>query len=55
MDDVEADKEMIWMRDFMSELGLRQDQFLPHYNNQSVIHLAKNVAYHSQTKHIQSR
>ena len=52
---VEAGKELIWMRDFLSELGMKQGTFLLHCDNQSAIHLAKNVAYHSRTKHIQRR
>ena len=52
---VEAEKELIYMRDFLRELGMKQEKFLLHCDNQSVIHLAKNVAYHSRTKHIQRR
>ena len=52
---VEAGKELIWMRDFLSELGMKQEKFLLHCDNQSAIHLAKNDAYHSCTKHIQRR
>ena len=47
MDVVEARKEVIWMRDFMSESGMKQAQIVLHCNNQNVIHLAKAVAYHS--------
>ena len=43
------------MKDFIGELGIRQEEFRPHYNSQSVIQLAKNAAYHSRTKHIQRR
>ena len=46
-------KEIIWMRDFIGVLGMQQGQFRLHCDNQSVIHLGKNVAYHSRTKHIQ--
>ena len=52
---VEADKEIIWMRDFISELGMQQEQFRLHFDNQSDIHLAKNATYQSRTKHIQKR
>ena len=52
---VEVGKEIIWMSDFTSELGMRQEQFRLHYDNKSVIHLAQNAAYHSITKHIQRR
>ena len=49
---VEARKEQIWMKNFFSELGVMREKFLHHNDNQSVIHLAKNAAYHSCTKHI---
>ena len=52
---VEADKELIWMKNFLNELGMNQERFLLHCDNQSVIHLAKNDAYHSRTKHIRRR
>ena len=52
---VDANKELIWMRNFLSELGMKQRDFLLHCDSLSAIHLAKNVAYHSQTKHIQRR
>ena len=52
---VEASKELIWMKSFLSELRMKQEEFLLHYDNQSCIHLAKNVVYHSQAKHIQRR
>ena len=49
---VEAGKGLIWMNNFLSELGMKQEKFLLHCNNQSAIHLAKNAAYHSRSKHI---
>ena len=52
---VEAGKELIWMRNFLTELGMKQKEFVLHCDSQSAIHLAKNAAYHSQTKHIQRR
>ena len=55
MTTMEAGKELIWMRHFLSELGMKQEKFVLHCDNQSAIHLAKNVAYHSRTKHIQRR
>ena len=51
MASMEVGKEVIWMRDFIEELGIRQEYRL-HYNSQSVIHHAKNVAYHCKMKHI---
>ena len=52
---VEAGKEVIWMKHWIGELGIRQEEFWLHCDNQSVIDLAKNAAYHSRTKHIQRR
>ena len=52
---IEASREIIWMRDFINELGIREEYFLLHCDNQTTMHLAKNVAYHSRTKHIQRK
>ena len=51
----EAAKEMIWLQFFMEELGHPQKDNFLHTDSQSVIHLAKNLALHSKTKHIQLR
>ena len=37
-----AKKEFIWMKNFLRELGMKQEKFLLHCDNQSAIHLAKN-------------
>ena len=52
---VEAGKEILWMKDFIGELGIQQDEHRLYCDSQSAIHLAKNAAYHSRTKHIQRR
>ena len=52
---VEAGKEVLWMKDFISELGIRQDEYRLYCDSQSVIHHAKNAAYHSRMKHIQHK
>lgn len=52
---VEAGKELIWMRNFLEELGLDQGNYLLHCDSQSAIHLAKNATFHSRTKHIKRR
>ena len=44
---VEADKEVIWMKDFIRGFGIGHEEFQLYCDNQSVIHLAKNAAYHS--------
>ena len=41
------------MKIFLSELSMKQEKFLLHYDNPNAIHLAKNVAYYSQTKYIE--
>ena len=52
---VEAGKEVLWMKDFISELGIRQEEYRLYCHNESVIHLEKNATYHSWTKDIQRR
>ena len=48
----EATKEMIWLQFFLEELGHpRKDNYL-FTDSQSAIHLAKNLALHSKTKHV---
>jgi hypothetical protein len=51
----EASKEMIWLQRFMEELGKKQENSRLYCDSQSAIHLAKNSAFHSKTKHIQLR
>ena len=51
----EAGKEVLWMKDFIGELVIRQEEYRLYWDTQSAIHLAKNAAYHSRTKHIQRR
>ena len=48
----EASKEMIWLQRFMEELGKKQENNKLYCDSQSAIHLAKNSAFHSKTKHI---
>ena len=38
---VEADKEIIWVKGFIRDLGIRQEEFRLYYDNHSAIHLAK--------------
>jgi hypothetical protein len=51
----EASKEMIWLQRFMEELGKKKENSRLYCDNESAIHLAKNSAFHSNTKHIQLR
>ena len=50
----EAGKEMIWLHGFLDELGKKQEMDILHSNSQSAIFLAKNSAFHSKSKHIQT-
>lgn len=47
-----ASKEMIWLQRFMDELDKKHDMGTLYSDRQSAIHLAKNSAFHSRTKHI---
>ena len=51
----EATKELIWLKNFLSELGLKQEDCALHCDNESAVHLAKNPVFHSRTKHIKLR
>lgn len=48
----EASKELIWLQSLLAELGFKQVLNVLHSDSQSAIHLAKNSAFHSRTKHI---
>ncbi|CAL5378711.1 unnamed protein product [Camellia sinensis] len=51
----EARKEMLWLKRFLQELGVKQEKFVVHCDSQSAIDLSKNSMYHSRTKHIDVR
>jgi hypothetical protein len=51
----EASKELIWLHGLLTELGFEQEMNVLHSDSQSAIHLAKNSAFHSRTKHIDLR
>jgi len=51
----EASKELIWLQGLLTELGFKQEMNVLHSDSQSAIHLAKNLAFHSRTKHIDLR
>ena len=51
----EAGKEMIWLHGFLDELGKKQEMGILHSDNQSAIFLAKNSAFHSNSKYIQTK
>eukprot|EP00253_Pinus_taeda_P024142 PITA_24142 len=47
-----ACKEAIWLKGLFGEFGRLQDSIKLFCESQSAIHLAKNLAYHSKSKHI---
>jgi hypothetical protein len=51
----EAGKEMLWMKQFLQDLGLKQDEYVVHCDSQSALDLSKNSTYHSWMKHIDVR
>ena len=50
----ETSKDILWMKSFFKELGLKQDAYVV-YCDGSAIDLRKNATYHSRTKHIEVR
>ena len=51
----EAGKKMIWMIDYLEELGRKQCKKILYIDSQSAVQLMKNLVYHSRTKHIRRR
>eukprot|EP00253_Pinus_taeda_P020499 PITA_20499 len=47
-----ACKEAVWLKGLLGEFGRLQDNIMLLCDSQSAIHLAKNPAYHSKSKHI---
>ena len=46
---------MIWLHGFLDELGKKQEMSILYSDSQSAIFLAKNSAFHSKLKHIQTK
>ena len=51
----EAGKEMIWLADYLEELGKKQSEKILYLDSQSAIQLVKNPVYHLKTNHIRRR
>ncbi|GAA0185895.1 transmembrane signal receptor [Lithospermum erythrorhizon] len=51
----ECDKEMLWLKKFFRDVGVKQDKFIILCDSQSSIHLRKNPYFHSKSKHIKIR
>lgn len=49
---VKASKELLWLRKFEMELGVKQESYVLFCDNQSPIHLSKNSSFYSRSKHI---
>jgi hypothetical protein len=47
-----ASKEVVWLQRLCSSIGLVQQAVRIDCDNESAIILAKNLTYHSKTKHI---
>lgn len=52
---IEKSKELLWLRKFAMELGVKQEKYVLFCDNQSVIHLLKNSSFHSMSRHINVR
>ena len=48
----QACKEAIWIKRLMDELGHKQEKIVLFCDSQSALHIARNPAFHSRTKHI---
>ena len=46
---------MLWLKRFLQELGLKQDEYVVNCDSQSAIDLSKNSMYHSRSKYIEVR
>ena len=51
----EVEKEMIWLHGFLDELDKKQEMGILHSDSHSAIFLAKNLVFHSKSKHIQTK
>nr|GEZ81702.1 retrovirus-related Pol polyprotein from transposon TNT 1-94 [Tanacetum cinerariifolium] len=52
---VEAGKELVWLKNFLEESDRAQTECVLFCDNQSAIHLTKNLVLHCRMKHIKIR
>ena len=52
MEDTHISKRAIWLQRLCSKIGFKQQAVRIDCDSQSAIFVAKNLAYHSKTKHI---
>ena len=45
----EAGKKMLWLKQFLQELGLKQDGYVVNCDSQSAMDLSKNSMYYSRS------
>ena len=43
---------MVWLQNLLGDLGKKQEVSILYIDSQSVIHLVRNITFHSRTKHI---
>ena len=48
----EAEKEMLWLKQFLEDLGQKRDLCLLYCDSHSAMDLSKNATYHGRKKHI---
>ena len=48
----QACKKAVWVKRLLEELGHKQEKIILFYESQSALHITKNPAFHSRTKHI---
>lgn len=51
----EGCKELLWMKMFLKELRVKQNQYVLHCDSHSAIQLSKNLNFHLKSKHTDMR
>ena len=52
MEATQACKEAIWIKRLLEKFEHKQEKISLFYDNQSVLHIARNLTFHSKTEHI---
>jgi hypothetical protein len=52
---IDPSKELLWLKRLAYELGFEHDKYVLFCDNQSAIHLSKNINFYSRSKHIEVR
>ena len=48
----QAFKQAIWIKRLLEKLGHKQEKIFLFCDSQNVLHIVRNLAFHSKTKHI---